>query len=130
MLLEHTKSIKEISLVVFEANTYKWSRQIADFNYLENYEILKKICTTVNNKTDIFNILYLASLVELLGDKYINAAIILNTNKFMIVDGDFSNTINKYLGWQPHTAASYTIMMRKAAKIIDYKYKQDAIKIK
>ena len=129
-MLEHTKSIKEISLVTIEANTYKWSQQIADFNYVENYEILKKICTTVNKITDVFNILYLTSLIELLGDKYINAAIILNINNFMIVDDDFANTINKYLDWQTHTAASYTTMMRNAAKIIEYKYKQDAIKLK
>jgi len=40
----------------------------------------------------------------------------------MIIDDDFSNTMNTYLEWQTHTASSYTIMMRNAAKIIEYKY--------
>ena len=43
----------------------------------------------------------------------------------MSADNDFSETIGKYIDWQTHTASSYTIMMRKAAKIIEYKYKYD-----
>ena len=43
----------------------------------------------------------------------------------MIADNDFAETIGKYIDWQIHTAASYTIMMRKAAKIIEYKYNFD-----
>ena len=41
----------------------------------------------------------------------------------MITNDCFAETIGKYIDWQIHTASSYTIMMRKAAKIIDYKYK-------
>ena len=40
----------------------------------------------------------------------------------MIANNDFAETIGKYIDWQFHTAASYTIMMRKAARIIDNKY--------
>ena len=43
----------------------------------------------------------------------------------MIANDDFAETIGKYIDWQTHTASSYTIMMRKAAKIIEYKYKVD-----
>ena len=71
----------------------------------------------------ITNILYVTSLIELLGSKYINFAIMLHNNNFMITDNDFSETIGKYIDWQTHTASSYTIMIRKAAKIIEYKYK-------
>jgi hypothetical protein len=127
-MLEHTKpiqvkSIEDISLIDVEVNTYKWSQQIADFNYDENRKILNKIITIRLNETDIVNILYVASLIELLGSKYITFAIILHKNNFMIANNDFSGTISKYIDWQTYTASSYTIMMRKAAKIIEYKYK-------
>jgi hypothetical protein len=119
------KAIEAISLVVVEVNTYKRSQQIADFNYDENHQVLNKICTTRLNEQDIVNILYVASLIELLGSKYINFAIILHKNNFMIANDGFAETIGKYIDWQTHTASSYTIMMRKAAKIIEYKYKVD-----
>ena len=48
----------------------------------------------------------------------------------MIAKNDFTETIGKYIAWQIHTAASYTIMMRKAAKIIEYKYKYDLDELK
>ena len=129
-MLEHSKiikvkSIEDISLIAVAVNTYKWSQQIADFNYDENHKVLTQICTTISNETDIVNILYVTSLIELLGSKYITFAIILHKNNFMIADNDFAETIGKYIDWQIHTAASYTIMMRKAAKIIEYKYNFD-----
>ena len=129
-MLAHTKlirvkSIEDISLIVVEVNTYKWSQQIADFNYDENQKVLNQICTISLNETDVGNILYVASLIELLGSKYITFAIILHKNNFMVADNDFSETIGKYIDWQTHTASSYTIMIRKAAKIIEYKYKFD-----
>ena len=132
-MLEHSKiikvkSIEDISLISVEINTYKWSKQIAEFNYDENYRILKQICTTIQKEKDIQNILYVTSLIELLGSKYITFAIILHKNNFMSADNDFSETIGKYIDWQTHTASSYTIMMRKAAKIIEYKYKFDDLK--
>ena len=117
------KSIEDISLIVVEVKTYKWSQQIADFNYDENHKILKQICKLELNEVEIANILYVTSLIELLGSKYITYAIILDKNNFMSADNDFSETIGKYIDWQTHTASSYTIMMRKASKIIEYKYK-------
>ena len=116
------KAIEDISLISVEINTYKWSKQIAEFNYDENYRILKQICTTIQKEKDIQNILYVTSLIELLGSKYITFAIILHKNNFMIADNEFAEIIGKYIDWQTHTASSYTIMMRKAAKIIAYKY--------
>ena len=127
--LIRVKSIEDISLIVVEVNTYKWSQQIADFNYDENRQVLKQICKTKLDETAIRNILYATSVIELLGSKYINSAIILHKNNFMIVDNYFAETIGKYIDWQTHTASSYTIMMRKAAKIIEYKYKFDDLKV-
>ena len=120
--LPRLQSIEDISLVFVEVNTYKWSQQIADFNYDENREVLKSISTLNLNETNIVNILYVTSLIELLGSKYINFAIRLHKQNFRIDDDDFAETIGKYIDWQTHTAASYTLMIRKAAKIIDYKY--------
>ena len=121
--LSRLKSMEDISLIHVEVNTiYKWSQQIADFNYDENRKVLKKICTTSISEIDTNNILYVTSLIELLGSKYINSAIRLHKENFRFVDDDFAETIGKYIDWQTHTAASYTLMMRKAAKIIDYKY--------
>jgi hypothetical protein len=127
--LIRVKSIEDISLIVVEVNTYKWSQQIADFNYDENRKVLNKISTTKLDETAIHHILYVASVIELLGSKYINLAIILHKNNFMTTDKDFSETISKYIDYQTHTAASYTITMRKAAKIIEYKYKFDDLKV-
>jgi len=116
------ESIEDIKLEIAEVKFYKRSQQIADFNYGENREVLKTISTLSLNETDIVNILYVTSLIELLGSKYINFAIRLHKENFRITDDDFAETIGKYIDWQTHTAASYTLMMRKAAKIIDYKY--------
>ena len=123
--LSRLKSIEDISLIYVEVNTYKWSQQIADFNYDENRKVLKKNCTTSISEIDTNNILYVTSLIEILGSKYINSAIRLHKQNFRVVDDDFAETIGKYIDWQTHTAASYTLMMRKAAKIIDYKYSID-----
>lgn len=117
------KAIEDISLIVVEVKTYKWSQQIADFNYDENHQILKQVCKLELNEVEIANILYVTSLIELLGSKYITFAIILHNNNFMIADNEFAEIIGKYIDWQTHTASSYTIMMRKAAKIIEHKYK-------
>jgi hypothetical protein len=130
-MLEHTKTIEikkieDISLIAVEVNTYKKSQQIADFNCDENCRVLKKISTVRLDEIDILNILYVTSLIELLGSKYINSAIILHKNNFLITNKDFAETIGKYIDWQTHTASSYTLMIRKAAKIIEYKYKFDA----
>ena len=51
--LPSLKSIEDISLVFVEVNTYKWSQQIADFNYDENREVLKSISTLNLNETNI-----------------------------------------------------------------------------
>ena len=124
--LSRLKSMEDISLIHVEVNTiYKWSQQIAEFNYDENRKVLKKICTTSISEIDTNNILYVTSLIELLGSKYINSAIRLHKENFRFVDDDFAETIGKYIDWQTHTAASYTLMMRKATKIIDYKYSID-----
>ena len=121
--LSRLKSMEDISLIHVEVNTiYKWSQQIAEFNYDENRKVLKKICTTSISEIDTNNILYVTSLIELLGSKYINSAIRLHKENFRFVDDDFAETIGKYIDWKTHTAASYTLMMCKAAKIIDYKY--------
>jgi hypothetical protein len=127
--LIRAKSIEDILLLFVEVNTYKWSQQIANFNYDENHQILTQICTYRLNETDIVNILYVTSLIELLGSKYITFAIILHKNKFLTANKEFAETIAKYIDWQTHSAASYTIMMRKAAMIIEYKYKLDDISL-
>lgn len=122
---EHNKviiSIADISLDIAEVKFYKRSQQIADFNYDANLKILNTICRTRFNESDIDNILYVTALIELLGIKYITFAKNQHKNNFMIANNDFTETIGKYIDWQFHTAASYTIMMRKAAMIIDNKY--------
>jgi len=123
------KSIEDISFMLVDVNTYKWSQQIADFNYDENRKVLNQICKTTLDERSLHNILYATSVIELLGSKYINLAIILHKNNFMTTDNDFAEAIGKYIDYQSHTAASYTIMIRNAAKIIEYKYKYDDLKI-
>lgn len=120
-----TKSIEDIALMLdkYKLNTYKYSKDIADFNYEENKMILKKICTTILSETDISNILYITSLIELIGSKYINLAIILHNNNFLIDYKEFANDISGYIEHQNHTSESYTVAIRKATKIISYKYK-------
>ena len=117
------KSIEDISLVNVEVNSYKYSAGIAEFNYDENRKILNQLSQCVLDEITISNILYVASLIELLGSKYINAIIRLHNNNFMIDHTEFANDINKYIDYQCHTGSTYTVVMRKAAKIIEYKYK-------
>ena len=119
-----TKSIEDISLMMceYEINTYKYSRDIAEFNYEENKIILKKICKTVLTEFDILNILYITSLIELMGYKYINFAINLHKNNFMIDYREFAYDIHRYIKYQNHSSESYTVAIRKATKIILYKY--------
>ena len=115
-------SIEDIDLEIAEVKYYKRSQQIADFNYDENLKVLRKICRMRVTEQDIDNILYVTSLIELLGVKYINFAKTLHKNNFMILHNDMIETIGKYIDWQTYTASSYTIMMRNACKIINYKY--------
>jgi hypothetical protein len=115
-------SIEDISLEIAEVKFYKRSQQIAEFHYDENLKILHKMSKLRLNEPDIVNILYVTALIELLGLKYITFAKTLHTNNFMTANNDFAETIGKYIDWQTHTASSYTIMMRKAAMIINCKY--------
>lgn len=121
-------SIEDIDLEIAEVKYYKYSQQIADFNYDENLKVLRKICRMRVTEQDIDNILYVTSLIELLGIKYINFAKTLHKNNFMILHNDLTETIGKYIDWQTYTASSYTIVMRTACKIINEKYYADALK--
>lgn len=115
-------SIEDIDLEIAEVKFYKRSQQIAEFNYDENHKILHKLFRIRFNEPDIVNILYVTALIELLGLKYITFAKTLHKNNFMTANTEFADTIGKYIDWQTHTASSYTIMMRKAAMIINDKY--------
>ena len=115
-------SIEDIDLEIAEVKFYKRSQQIAEFNYDENHKILHKLFRIRFNESDIVNILYVTALIELLGLKYIYMAKTLHKNNFMSANNEFAETIGKYIDWQPYTASSYTIMMRKAAMIINDKY--------
>ena len=120
-------SIEDIDLEIAEVKYYKRSQEIADFNYDENLKVLRKICKTRVTEQDIANILYVTALIELLGLKYISFAKTLHNKQFMILNNDLIETIGKYIDWQTYTASSYTIMIRNAVKIIEYKYKSDAL---
>ena len=124
------KSIEDISLINVEVNSYKYSAEIAEFNYAENKKILNQLSQAVLDEPTIVNILYIASLIELLGSKYINTIIRLHKNNFMIDHTEFTNEINKYIDYQHHTGSTYTVVMRKAAKIIEYKYKFEDVNVK
>ena len=115
-------SIEDIDLEIAEVKYYKRSQQIADFNYDENLKVLRKICKTKVTEQYIDNILYVTSLIELLGLKYISFAKALHNKQFMILNNDLIETIGKYIDWQTYTASSYTIVMRTACKIINEKY--------
>ena len=115
-------SIEDIDLEIADVKFYKRSQQIAEFNYDENHKILHKLFRIRFNDQDIVNILYVTALIELLGFKYIYMAKTLHKNNFMTANNEFADTIGKYIDWQTHTASSYTIMIRKAAMIINDKY--------
>lgn len=115
-------SIEDIDLEIAEVKFYKRSQQIAEFNYDENHKKLHKLFRIRFNESDIVNILYVTALIELLGLKYITFAKTLHKHNFMTANTEFADTIGKYIDWQTHTASSYTIMMRKAAMIINDKY--------
>ena len=110
--------IKNIEL---EVMSYKWSHDIASFNYDENYTILKHISTINLVQLEVNNILYVTALIELLGPSYINYAIKLH-NMHFFYSKIMQENISKYLKWQTHTASSYTTTMRMAYMIIYHKY--------
>ena len=114
-------------IIRIEVNTYKFSKDIEEFHYEENKQILRKIAPFIHDPTTIDNILYTASLIELLGPKYIHLIIIMHNNNFMVDDNKISDEIIKYIDYQFNDASSYTIVMRKAAKIIEYKYKDEPL---
>lgn len=120
--------IEDISITIeditdLEPVTYRWSRQISEFNYETNHQIFKQICNSGNFDQYVEKILYVVALIELLGCKYINLAIYLHENHFMIREDELFETINKYIDWKKHDAWSYTIILRNATKIINHKYK-------
>ena len=117
------KSITIEDITDLETVTYRWSRQISEFNYETNHQIFTQICNSGNFDQYVEKILYLVSVIELLGSKYINIAISLHENNFMIHENDFFETINKYTQWDNANAWSYTIILRKSTKIITHKYK-------
>jgi hypothetical protein len=121
-------SIEDIDLEIAEVKYYKRSQQIAEFNYDENLKVLHKICRIRVTEQDIDNILYVASLIELLGLKYISFAKTLHDQNFMILNNELIETIGKYIDWQSYTASSYTIVMRTACKIINEKYYAEGVK--
>ena len=106
-----------------ETITYRWSRQISEFNYETNHQIFKQICNTAVFAQYVEKILYVVALIELLGSKYIYLAISLHEHNFMIHEDEFFETIDKYIDWNKDNAWSYTIILRKATKIINHKYK-------
>ena len=120
---EKIKTMEDISDL--ETITYKWSRQISEFNYDSNREILIQFCKYENY---VEQILYVVSVIELLGAQYIALAISLHENNVMIhnnnknKNNDYFNAINKYTDFKRYSAASYTIIMRSAAKVIHHKY--------
>ena len=115
------KTMEDISDL--ETITYKWSRQISEFNYDTNLHIFKQICNFDMYEKYVGKILYVVSVIELLGVKYIRVAIALHEHNFMIHEDEFSETISKYIDWKNQSASYYTIIMRNAAKIIEHKYK-------
>ena len=121
-------SIDDIDLEIAEVKYYKRSQQIAEFNHDENLKVLHNICRIRVTEQDIDNILYVVSLIELLGLKYISFAKTLHDQNFMILNNDMIETIGKYIDWQSYTASAYTIVMRTACKIINEKYYADALK--
>ena len=115
-------TVQTIEDIVIEVRSYKWSRQIAEFNYDENFTILNRISTINLAELEVPNILYVTALIELLGPTCINCAIMLHKKGVKISNELMKQHIGKYIEWQTHTASSYTVTIRKAAKIIDAKY--------
>ena len=109
--------------IVLNKNSYDYCEEIAKFNYDVNLAILKKVNPTMNNKTDISNVLYITSLIEILGYNYIewvkNTA---NNSSFMMTWDNQSKTISKYIDYQLHSGCSYAFTMRMASQIIEEKY--------
>ena len=118
----HSSKMMINPLIRIEVNTYKFSNDVEEFHYEENKKILRKLAPGIHDPITISNILYVASLIELLGPKYIHLIKIMHNNNFMVDDNKISDDIGKYIDYQCNDAASYTIVMRKAAKIIEYKY--------
>tara|TARA_B110000971_G_C20038806_1_gene516182 strand:+ start:555 stop:908 length:354 start_codon:yes stop_codon:yes gene_type:complete len=108
-----------------EVDSYKRSLKIELFNYDENQRILTILHKNLQPPLDqlqVDNILYVTAVIELLGLKYINMAILLNENVTMS-NVTMTNAVSKYIKWQTHSGTTYTILFRKAYQIINFKYR-------
>ena len=110
-----------IQNIELEVMSYKWSHDIASFNYDENYTMLKHNSTINLAQLEVNNILYVTALIELLGPSYIQYAINQHTKHFSY-SKVMQQNIYKFIEWQTYTASSYTNTMRIAYQIIDHKY--------
>ena len=118
--------LNRLQNIELEVMSYRWSYDIASFNYDANYTILKQISTINLDELDVDNILYVVALIELLGPAYINYAIKLHKMHFFY-SKVLQQNISKFLEWQTHTASSYTTTMQNAYKIIYHKYNTSII---
>ena len=111
--------------IVLNKNSYEYCDEIAKFNYEVNLAILKKVNPTMINKIEISNVLYITSLIEILGYEYIEwvkkTAI---NSSFMMTWDKQADTISKYIDYQLHSGCSYAFTMRIASEIILDKYPQ------
>ena len=90
-------TVQTIEDIVIEVRSYKWSRQIAEFNYDENFTILNRISTINLAELEVPNILYVTALIELLGPTCINCAIMLHKKGVKISNELMTQHIGKYI---------------------------------
>ena len=99
-----------------------YSEEIASFNYEANKEILHRVMPKLDRSSEISDILYICSLMEIWGPDYIDW-ICLEDGPFFTTWNDKVEKLSSYIEYQLHSGCSYACTMRSAQLILKEKYK-------
>ena len=105
--------------------TYKhpYSKDIAEFNYSCNLELLQEFIPSLKRENEISDILYVCSLVETFGPEYIKW-FTSDNGPFYFMNNENINKLSPYIEYQEHSGCSFACTMRNAQFILNKKYNE------
>ena len=99
-----------------------FSEEIASFNYEANKELLHKLLPKLDRPSEIADILYICSLMEIWGPEYINW-ICTENGPFITTLNEKVTRLSSYIDYQLYSGCSYACTMRSVQMILTEKYK-------
>lgn len=102
---------------------YPYSKDIAEFNYSCNLELLQEHIPTLTRESEKSDILYICSLVEMFGPEYIKW-ITSDNGPFYVMNNKYIDKLAPYIEYQQHSGCSFACTMRNAQFILNKKYNE------